>query len=127
MSKVDLEQLREEFAMYNAAIGGQIDASGNIRQLTESDYERAEGIISDGMAAGSLEGFKEALDASRSKMQVVLQNSINAQNKQVWKLFGVEDQYVEPESSSTTISNKTVLYNGKKYSVDAQGNMTEIN
>ena len=88
-----LNQLREEFAMYNAALAGQIDANGNIRQINEADYKKAEQIIKDGFAKGSITGFEEALKASRDKMGSVLQSSIDAQNKQVWKLFGVGENY----------------------------------
>jgi len=87
--KFHLNQLREEFAMYNAALAGQLDANGNIRQINDSDYKRADDIIQSGFAKGSIDGFEKALSASRSKMQVVLGDSIDAQNKQVWKLFGV--------------------------------------
>lgn len=88
-----LQQLREEFAMYNAAIAGQIDANGNIREITDADYQRAENIIKEGITKGGIDGFENALTASRSKMQIVLQNSIDAQNKQVWKLFGVGEKF----------------------------------
>lgn len=91
-----LNQLREEFAMYNMALAGQLDANGNIREINEVDRKTAENIIRDGFAKGSITGFEEALTASRSKMQTVLQASINAQNKQVWNLFGVGDQYQAP-------------------------------
>jgi hypothetical protein len=88
-----LEQLRSEFAMYNAALAGQIDSNGNIREITQSDMARAEGIIRDGFAQGGLEGFLSALNASREKMQVVLDNSVDIQNKRVWDLFGVGQNY----------------------------------
>jgi hypothetical protein len=106
--KFHLSQLREEFALYNAALSGQIDANGNVRQINEADYKRADDIIQSGFATGSIDGFEKALKASRSKMQVVLQNSIDAQNKQVWKLFGVGDKYQSqsPTNSSTTSNTK---------------------
>jgi len=88
-----LNQLVEEFAMYNAAIAGQIDANGNIRQLTESDLSSARSIIQSGAAKGTIDGFESALKASMEKMGVVLKASIDAQNKQVWNLFGVGEKY----------------------------------
>jgi hypothetical protein len=91
--KFHLEQIRNEFAMYNAAISGQIDANGNIRQINEADLKKADEIIQNGFAAGSIDGFEKGLRASMSKMGVVLQNSVGAQNKQVWKLFGVGEHY----------------------------------
>lgn len=91
-----LNQLREEFAMYNAALAGQIDANGNIREINASDRAVADNIIKTGFAAGSIKGFEDALAASRSKMRNVLDSSINAQNKKVWQLFGVGSQYKPP-------------------------------
>lgn len=88
-----LNQLREEFAMYNAALSGQIDANGNLREITGDDRRVAEEIIKNGFAEGSITGFESALTASRQKMKTVLDNSINAQNKKVWNLFGVGDKY----------------------------------
>jgi hypothetical protein len=100
-----LNQLREEFAMYNAALAGQLDANGNIRQLNDADFQRADQIIKDGFAKGSITGFSEALTASRSKMQTVLGNSIDAANKQVWNLFGVGDKFKSQSASNASTSN----------------------
>jgi hypothetical protein len=88
-----LEQLRTEFAMYNAALGGQIDANGNIRQVDKADFARAERIIQDGFAQGGITGFSSALQASMSKMKTVLNDSIERQNRRVWDLFGVGQNY----------------------------------
>lgn len=97
-----LNQLREEFAMYNAALAGQIDSNGNIKEITDADRKVAENIIKDGFAKGSIQGFQDALTASREKMKTVLQSSIDAQNKKVWDLFGVGDQY---KSQAPTITD----------------------
>lgn len=91
-----LNQLREEFAMYNAALSGQIDANGNIREIQQGDRAVAENIIKTGFSTGSIQGFQEALTASRDKMKTVLESSINTQNQNVWKLFGVGDKYQTP-------------------------------
>lgn len=91
--KFHLSQLREEFAMYNSAIWWQIDANGNVRAPNESDYKRADDIIQSGFAAGSIDWFEKALANSRSKMWDVLWSSVDAQNKQVRKLFWVDDKY----------------------------------
>lgn len=88
-----LEQLRTEFAMYNAALGGQIDANGNIRQIDGKDFARAESIIQEGFAKGGLTGFSGALQSSMSKMKTVLNDSIERQNRRVWDLFGVGQNY----------------------------------
>lgn len=117
--KFHLEQIRNEFAMYNAAISGQIDANGNIRQINDSDYRKAEEMIQNGFAAGSIDGFETALKASMSKMGTVLQSSIDAQNKQVWKLFGVGQNYKNKNSAYTPGS--TIEYEGKTYKVAENG------
>lgn len=85
-----LNQLREEFAMYNAALSGQIDTNGNVRDINENDRKVAEDIIRNGIAAGGVDGFERALQASRDKMDEVLTASIETQNDSVWKLFGVQ-------------------------------------
>ena len=95
--KFHLEQLRNEFAMYNAAVAGQIDANGNIRQIDDSDKKKADYIIQQGFASGSLAGFETALKNSTSKMGSVLKNSVDAQNKAVWNIFGVGDKYQSPQ------------------------------
>lgn len=112
-----LNQLREEFAMYNAALAGQIDANGNIRQINGEDYAKAEQIIKDGFAKGSIQGFEDALTASRSKMQTVLQDSIDAQNKQVWKLFGVGNKF-KSSNVKTTKDDVIQQQTGAKNSID---------
>jgi len=98
-----LQQLREEFAMYNMAIAGQLDSNGNIREINESDYRKAESIIANGIAKGSLDGFENALVASMEKMKVVLADSIEHQDKKVWELFGVGDSYQGREKNEETI------------------------
>lgn len=102
-----LQQLRAEFAMYNAAVAGQIDANGNIREIAKDEMDKiADGILQDGMAKGSIEGFQKALKASKDKLQVVLKNSINAQNKQVWDLFGIGDKYQGDSTKSNDLSSQ---------------------
>ena len=97
-----LTQLRNELAMYNAAVAGQIDANGNIREIAKSEMDSiAENTIKTGIAKGGLKGFKDALTASREKMGVVLKQSIAAQDKQVWDLFGV----TQPVNAKETVDS----------------------
>lgn len=116
-----LNQLREEFAMYNAALAGQIDANGNIRETSDADRKVAENIIKDGMSNGGIEGFANALEASRSKMATVLQSSIDAQNKQVWSLFGVGQNFKSktPQAGNAPLvqpkEGDTKLWEGKTF------------
>jgi len=97
-----LEQLRNEFALYNAALSGQLNENGQVKDITAKDYERADAIIKDGISSGGLEGFRSALEASTGKMQTVLNQSVDAQNKQVWKLFGLGDKYRGTTNSAST-------------------------
>lgn len=97
-----LEQLRNEFALYNAALAGQIDANGNIRDITADDYRRADLVLKNGIDSGSLTGFRSALEASTGKMRTVLNASIDAVNKQVWDLFGVGGNFKFKTPINTT-------------------------
>jgi hypothetical protein len=99
-----LNQLREEFAMYNAALAGQIDANGNIRETSDADRQVAENIIKDGLAQGGIVGFQNALTASRQKMSTVLSQSIESQNKAVWNLFGVGQNF--PSKTNQNVNNQ---------------------
>lgn len=119
--KVHLTQLRNELAMYNAATAGQLDSNGNIRENSEADMkEIADNTIQNGFAAGSIDGFETAIKNSRAKLGAVLKNSIDAQNKQVWSLFGVGQNY-KGSSDSNLISQPkegdTKIWEGKTYKV----------
>lgn len=108
--KFHLEQIRKEFAMYNAALSGQLTEGGQIRDISEADYKRADEYIQNGFAKGSIDGFETALNASMDKMSKVLGQSIDAQNQQVWKLFGIGDKY---KSSNTTSGGIMTSADGK--------------
>jgi ABC-type dipeptide/oligopeptide/nickel transport system ATPase component len=105
-----LEQLRNEFGMYQQAVGGQLTAEGNLRELTEADYARIDNIIKNGLAKGGFDGFEKALNDSRSKMGVVLAQSINNQRKQIWNLFGVGDKFKSSEQKTTPTSTNNIPY-----------------
>jgi len=91
--KFHLEQLRKEYATYNAVLGGGLDQNGNVRALTPEDYKAADDVIQNGFANGSIDGFEKGLRNSTDKMSGVLENSVLAQNKAVWDLFGVGKNY----------------------------------
>jgi hypothetical protein len=103
--KFHLEQIRKEYATYNAVLGGGIDANGNVRALTPEDYKAADDVIQNGFAAGSIDGFEKALNNSTDKMRGVLSNSVNAQNKQVWNLFGVGNKYQAPVDPKAAVDS----------------------
>jgi len=113
-----LEQLRTEFALYNAALSGQLDDNGNVRDINKDDQDRAANVIKNGFAEGSIEGFETALNASLSKMKVVLGDSIENQNKSVWDLFKVEKpaDAVDPVTDAQE-GNKTINVGGETYEV----------
>lgn len=118
-----LEQIRKEYATYNAVLGGGIDQNGNVRELNPSDYAAADKIIQNGFARGSIDGFENALKRSTEKMKGVLENSIQAQNKQVWNLFGVGDQY---EMKTQKIDPLTNIQNYGNAHPDQQAKLTQM-
>jgi len=81
-----LNQLRAEMAGYNAATMGRTSP-------IQQDYEEAERLIKNGVSAGSLEGFKNAIKSSVEKMQIALDKRTAEANKKVWELFGVGQNY----------------------------------
>lgn len=87
-----LTQLRSELAMYNAAAAGKIGQDGQV-MTDDGDKAEATRIIRDGFAAGSIKGFNDALVASVGKMDTVLNSSVNSARQNVWKLFGVGQNY----------------------------------
>lgn len=102
-----LEQLRDEFAMYKAALRWDIDDNGNVN-VQPADEEAAIQYIKKGFASWSLKWFQTALKASKDKMDVILKQSVNSQNKQVWNLFGVWDKYQLDTQKETKTVSKTV-------------------
>lgn len=87
-----LTQLQNELAMYNAAAGGKINNDGSVR-TDDGDKAEATRIIKEGFAAGSIDGFNEALKASVGKMDIVLNSSLNTSRQNVWNLFGVGNNF----------------------------------
>ena len=84
-----LNQLRSELALYNAATQGRSGAAGVLAQ----DFEEASRVLQQGIAAGSLDGLKTAIERSVEKMGTVLAGSVDRANQDVWNLFGVGDKY----------------------------------
>lgn len=102
-----LEQLRNEFAAYNAAAAGQLDSNGNIREISEADKKAADDVLKRGLNSGSLTGFESAINASKSKLDSTLKSTIDVTNKKVWDLFGVGGKYSSiKEQSSLPNSNE---------------------
>lgn len=87
-----LEQLQNELAGYNAAVRGNLSATGG-PSPDQSDKADAARVIENGINSGSLSGFKDAIVASQQKMSGVLQTSVDAGNKSVWDLFGVGQNF----------------------------------
>jgi len=94
-----LLSLRNELAGYNAAVRGNISASGG-PSPDQSDMEEAAQVIQNGIGSGSLAGFQSAITSQQQKMGTVLQGSVDSANKQVWDLFGVGNQYQSPVQQS---------------------------
>lgn len=122
--KTHLEQLRNEFAMYNAALSGQLDANGNVRAISDEDKVQADKILQNGINQKGIDGFEKAILSSKDKMNTVLKNSIDAQNKQVWKLFGVGDKFKSSPDNNT--SGATVEKDGMTFKQNPNGDWVRI-
>ncbi len=88
------EQLKNELAGYFAASQGK--SSPDV-----IDNQDAAHAVTNGMATGSLEGFKKSIENSTDKMAGVLQKSVDSAQKNVWDLFGVGDKFKGKDSTET--------------------------
>lgn len=95
------QQLKNELAAYFAASQGK--ASPDV-----IDNQDAADSVKNGMASGSLTGFKNAVENSTSKMRVILQKSVEDAQKAVWDLFGVGDKFQGITTEDTSKNNAEV-------------------
>ena len=93
--KFHLTQLRQEFAMYNAAAAGKITQDGIVR-VDDGDLREAEKTITNGISSKSIEGLETALIDSVKKMEPILDASVNNSRQMVWEMFGVGDKFNPP-------------------------------
>lgn len=103
-----LLSLKNELAGYNAAARGNLSSSGG-PSPDQQDNDEAGQVIQNGIASGSLSGFKEAITAQQKKMGAILNNSVSAANKSVWDLFGVGGKYKAPNSSNENTDDKSFV------------------
>lgn len=95
------QQLKNELAGYFAASQGK-------NSPDVIDNQDAADAVVRGMATGSLEGLKNSIENSTSKMTGVLQNSVDSSRKDVWNLFGVGDKYVTKGQENRPIVEKVL-------------------
>lgn len=97
-----LNQLRTEYAYYNAVYSGN-------GSTTIQDFEEAERTIKNGLSSYGLKGFEEAIKASTIKNEQILQGSIDRSAKAVWNLFGVANKYKSNTPVKETVNTNTTL------------------
>ncbi len=61
--------------------------------MVQSDVHDAAQVIANGMSKGSVEAFKEAINANEEKVVGVVNKNVISTQKQVWDLFGVGKDY----------------------------------
>lgn len=113
------QQLKNELAGYFAASQGK-------NSPDVIDNQDAANAVVNGMATGSLEGFRSSIENSTTKMKAVLDDTVSETRKQIWDLFGVGDKYQPTNKNSQVSAGSTIEYQGKRYSVDANGDMTPL-
>ena len=128
-----LGQLRNELTAYYAATQGR---SGN--NITMQDQRDAEAVIRNGVAQGSLDGLRSAVQNSTKKMGTVMQGSVDRARKEVWSLFGVGQNYKDKSETASAVSaavqdalkskgpGEYDLSDGHTYRKDAAGKITVV-
>jgi hypothetical protein len=77
-------------------LAGYFAASRGAPSPELQDQRDAADVISNGMNATSVQAFKDSVNANEEKVAGVVNNSVTSTQKQVWNLFGVQDQYKSP-------------------------------
>ncbi len=98
-----LQSMRNDLAGYFAAARGA--TSPELQDMND-----AQKVISDGINAGSTEGFKQAVQDNADKMKGVLERSVDSARKSVWDMFGVGDKYqpMNPASAALSVSKSDI-------------------
>lgn len=84
-------------------LAGYLAAARGASSPELQDQRDASDIISNGMNKGSIEAFKDAVQANEEKVGGVVNNAVTDAQKSVWGLFGVADQYASPTNSSDSM------------------------
>jgi hypothetical protein len=108
-----LNQLRADLAGFNAISGGKTDQHGNAH-ADDSDFREAESVIKTGIDSGGAQGLAQAVQATSSKNKAIVDDAATDANRNIWKLFGVGDNYDKVNGISNT-SAAVNLQPGTKY------------
>jgi hypothetical protein len=107
-----LAQLQTDLTAYFAATQGR---SGN--NITLEDKHKAESVIKNGVAEGSLTGLLAAVNGSTEKMGIVMQGSVGRAQKAIWSLFGVGGNFPAKDGKTQIIVEAP---DGTKHPFDTQ-------
>jgi hypothetical protein len=117
-----LGQLRNELAAYYAAAAGRPGGG-----ITVRDEAEAEKTIGDGIADGGLKGLMKGVEDSTSKMGPIMEESVDRAAKAIWKLFGVEDKYInKARSRGGETGPFTAWVNGSPMQFDNEAHYREM-
>ena len=72
---------------------GYLAASRGAKTPELADIQDAARVISSGLNTGSVQAFKEAIQANEQKVAGVVNGAVEKTRQQVWSLFGVGNQY----------------------------------
>ncbi len=87
---------------------GYLAASRGAKTPELADIQDAARVISSGLNTGSVQAFKEAIQANEQKVAGVVNGAVEKTRKQVWSLFGVGNQYqtrTDTQSPGSSSSN----------------------
>ena len=77
-------------------LAGYFAASRGATSPDDSDLQSAGKVISNGMNSGSVQAFKDSINANEEKVSGVVNKAVDSTQKQVWSLFGVGGNYKSP-------------------------------
>lgn len=82
-------------------LAGYMAAARGATSPELQDQRDAAGIIANGMNAGSITAFKNAINTNEEKVAGVVNGAVDDARQSVWDLFGVGDKYIPGQNSSS--------------------------
>lgn len=89
---VYLNQMRADLAGFNAASGGKIGVHGQTR-TDNSDFEKADEVIKNGLSSGGARALAGAVEATRQKNVAVAQQQVQEATRGMWNALGIGANY----------------------------------
>ncbi len=74
-------------------LAGYLAAARGAKSPELKDMNDAANMISEGLNKGSVQAFKDSINANEEKVNAVVDNSVTSAQRSVWGLFGVGDKY----------------------------------